>query len=149
MSGRFILVIPRIKRVSDVLDTAFIALDENTLVAEAAKALYAQERCTIVVTHLDSHSGQRVPIGITTERDIIFRVVAQNRGPFKVMLKDIMSTPIITIDAGKSVDEAISIFNKHKINRLPVTHDSSIIGLVTTGMIISKVPTEKHSESEP
>ncbi len=149
MSGRFILVIPRIKRVSDVLDTAFIALDENTLVAEAAKALCAQERCTIVVTHLDSRSGQRVPIGIITERDIIFRVVAQNRGPFKVMLKDIMSTPIITIDAGKSVDEAISIFNKHKINRLPVIHDSSIIGLVTTGMIISKVPTEKHSESEP
>ncbi|MDQ3836872.1 MAG: CBS domain-containing protein [Thermoproteota archaeon] len=148
MAERFILVIPRITRVSDVVDTAFIALDENTLVAEAAKALYAQERCTIVVTRLDRDSGQRIPVGIITERDIIFRVVAQNRGPFKVTLKDIMSTPIITIDAARSVDEAIAILNKHKINRLPVIHDSSIIGLLTTGMIISKVSTEKHSEIE-
>jgi signal-transduction protein with cAMP-binding, CBS, and nucleotidyltransferase domain len=148
LAERFIMVTPQITRVSDVLDTAFIALDENTLVAEAAKALYSQERCTIVVTHLDRASGQRAPIGIITERDIIFRVVAQNRGPFKVTLKDIMSTPIITIDADKSIDEAISIFNKHKINRLPVIHDSSIIGLLTAGMIISKVPTEKHSEAE-
>jgi signal-transduction protein with cAMP-binding, CBS, and nucleotidyltransferase domain len=144
---RFVLVIPRITRVSDVVETAFISLDENTLVAEAAKALYAQERCTIVVTHLNGGSGQRIPIGIITERDIIFRVVAQNRGPFKVTLKDIMSTPIITIDADKSVDEAIAILNKHKINRLPVIHDSSIIGLLTTGMIISKVSIEKHPET--
>ncbi len=142
------MVAQRQSKVRDIVDTAFVTLDENTLVAEAAKALYAQERCTIVVTHLDRASGQRAPIGIITERDIIFRVVAQNRGPFKVTLKDIMSTPIITIDADKSIDEAISIFNKHKINRLPVIHDSSIIGLLTTGMIISKVSTEKHSETE-
>jgi CBS domain-containing protein len=135
-------------KVRDIVDTAFIALDENILVAEAAKALYAQERCTIVVTHLDASNGQRIPIGIITERDIIFRVVAQNRGPFKVTLKDIMSTPIITIDADKSVEEAIAILNKHKINRLPVVHDSSIIGLLTTGMIVSNVSIEKHSDTE-
>jgi CBS domain-containing protein len=29
-------------------------------------------------------TGQRIPVGIITERDIIFRVVAQNRGPFNV-----------------------------------------------------------------
>ncbi|MFL6412232.1 MAG: cyclic nucleotide-binding/CBS domain-containing protein [Nitrososphaeraceae archaeon] len=149
LAERFIMVTPRITRVSDVVDTAFIALDENTLVAEAAKALYAQERCTIVVTHIEGSSGRRIPVGIITERDIIFRVVAQNRGPFKVTLKDIMSTPIITIDADKSVDEAIAILNKHKINRLPVIHDSSIIGLLTTGMIISNVSVEKHSETGP
>ena len=135
-------------KVRDIVDTAFIALDENILVAEAAKALYAQERCTIVVTHLDVSNGQRIPIGIITERDIIFRVVAQNRGPFKVTLKDIMSTPIITIDADKSVEEAIGILNQHKINRLPVVHDSSIIGLLTTGMIVSNVSIEKHSDTE-
>ena len=100
-------------RVRDLVDTAFIALDENTLVAEAARALYSQER-----------------------------------GPFKVTLKDIMSAPIITIDGDKSVEEAIAILNKHKINRLPVVHDSSIIGLLTPGMIMSNVSIEKHSDTE-
>src|SRR5919107_6442375 len=147
LAEHFLLVAKRYHRVRDVIDTAFIALDENTLVAEAAKALYVQERCTIVVTHLDVDKGKRIPVGIITERDIIFRVVAQNRGPFKVTLKDIMSAPLITIDADKSVEEAMAILNKYKINRLPVVHDSSIIGIVTTEMIMSKVSIEKHADT--
>ena len=142
------MVAQRQSKVRDIVDTAFVTLDENTLVAEAAKALYAQERCTIVVTHLNAGTDQRIPVGIITERDIIFRVVAQNRGPFKVTLKDIMSAPIITIDADKSVEEAMEILNKHKINRLPVVHDSSIIGIITTGMIMSNISIEKHAGTE-
>ena len=148
LAEHFILVAQRHDRVRDIVGTAFVTLDENTLVAEAAKALYAQERCTIVVTHRDVGTAQRIPVGIITERDIIFRVVAQNRGPFKVTLKDIMSAPLITIDADKSVEEAMAILHKYKINRLPVVHDSSIIGIVTTGMIMSNVSIEKHADSE-
>lgn len=107
-----------------------------------SKVLYKQERRTIVVTHLNASTGQRIPVGIVTERDIIFRVVAQNRGPFKIELKDIMSAPIITIDADKSVEEAMAVLDKHQINRLPVVHDSSIIGIVTTGRILSNVSIE-------
>jgi CBS domain-containing protein len=148
LAEHFVLVVQRHNRVRDIVDTAFVTLDENTLVAEAAKAMYAQERCTIVVTHLDPSTGHRTPVGIITERDIIFRVVAQNRGPFKITLKDIMSAPLITIDADKSVEEAMEILNKHNINRLPVVHDSSIIGILTTGIIISNVSIEKHAETE-
>ena len=148
LADHFILVAQRQSRVRDVVDTAFVTVDENTLVAEAAKALYAQERSTIVVTRFDAGTGQRIPVGIITVRDIIFRVVAQNRGPFKVTLKDIMSAPIITIDGDKSVEEALAILNKYKINRLPVVHDSSIIGIVTTGMIMRNVSIEKHADTE-
>ena len=102
----------------------------------------------LVVTHLDASTGQRTPVGIITERDIIFIVVAQNRRPFKITVKDIMSAPLITIDADKSVEEAMAILNKHKINRLPVVHDSSIIGILITGIIMSNVSIEKHAETE-
>jgi CBS domain-containing protein len=148
LAEHFVLVAKSHDGVRDIVDTAFVTLDENTLVAEAAKALYAQEQCTIVVTHLDAGTGRRIPVGIVTERDIIFRVVAQNRGPFKVTLKDIMSAPLITIDADKSVEEAMAILNKYKINRLPVVHDSSIIGIVTTEMIMSNFSIEKHADTE-
>jgi predicted transcriptional regulator len=59
-----------------------------------------------------------------------------------------MSTPIITIDGDKSVGEAMGILNKHKINRLLVVHHSSIIGVVTTEMIMSNVSIEKHVDTE-
>jgi CBS domain-containing protein len=139
------LVALRHDRVSDIVDTVFVTLDENTLVAEAARTLYKQERRTIVVTHFNVTTGKRTPVGIVTERDFIFRVVAQNRGPFKTELKDIMSAPIVTIDVDKSVEEAMAILNEHQINRLPVIHDSSIIGIVTTERILSNVSIEKHA----
>jgi CBS domain-containing protein len=107
-------------------------------VAEAAKTLYEQESCTIIVTHYDSTSRQRSPIGIVTERDIIFRVVAQNKGPFKVTLKDIMSSPIITIDSDESAEKALAILKQNGINRLPVVNKGNLIGLVTTEMIARK-----------
>jgi CBS domain-containing protein len=139
------LVALRHDRVSDIVDRVFVTLDENTLVAEAARILYKQERRTIVVTHFNSTTGKRVPIGIVTERDFIFRVVAQNRGPFKTELKDIMSAPVVTIDVDKSVGEAMTILNEHQINRLPVIQDGSIIGIVTTERILGNVPIEKHA----
>jgi CBS domain-containing protein len=102
----------------------------------------------LVVTHLNASTGQRIPVGIITERDIIFRVVAQNRAPINVTLKDIMSAPIINIDAEKSVEGAMAILKKYKINRLPVVHDSSIISILTTEIIMSNVSIEKHAETE-
>lgn len=139
LAGHFILVLQKHVRVQDIADTAFVSLDENTLVAEGAKALYAQERCSILVTRLDRGAGKRIPVGIITERDIIFRIVAQNRGPFKVMLKDIMSAPLITIEADKSVEEAMAILKKHGINRLPVVNGDSMIGIVTTKIIMRNI----------
>jgi CBS domain-containing protein len=125
-------------KVRDIASTAFVSLDEDTVVAEAAKALYEQETCTIVVTHYESTSGQRIPVGLVTERDIIFRVVAQNKGPYKVTLKDIMSSPIITIDSDKTAKEAIAVLKENRINRLPVVNNGALIGLVTTEMIARK-----------
>ena len=125
-------------KVRDIASTTFVSLDEDTLVAEAAKTLYKQETCTIIVTHYDSTSRQRIPIGIVTERDIIFRVVAQNKGPFKVTLKDIMSFPIITIDSDESADKALAILKQNGINRLPVVNKGNLIGLITTEMIARK-----------
>jgi CBS domain-containing protein len=125
-------------KVMDIVSTTFVSLDEDTLVAEAAKTLYEQESCTIIVTHQDSTSGQRIPIGIVTERDIIFRVVAQNKGPFKITLKDIMSFPIITIDSDESAEKALAILKQNGINRLPVVNNGNLVGLVTTEMIARK-----------
>jgi predicted transcriptional regulator len=59
-----------------------------------------------------------------------------------------MSTPIINIDAEKSVERAMAILNNYKINRLPFVHDSSIIRILTTEIIMSNVSIEKHAETE-
>ncbi|HXG06849.1 MAG TPA: CBS domain-containing protein [Nitrososphaera sp.] len=113
--------------VEDIADKSFINLDENTLVAEAAKTLYEREGSTIVVTRNDPKTGLRVPAGIVTGRDIIFRVVAQNKGPFKITLSRIMSSPVTVIDAGSPMIDPLEIMKEKGFNRLPVvTKDGEI-----------------------
>ena len=129
-------------------DRTFISLDQDTLVAEAAKTLYEQEGCSVIVTRNDRNAGRRIPIGIVTERDIIFRVVAQNRGPFKVTLKDVISSPIVTVHSEKSLKEALDILKHKKINRLPVVDGGGhLVGILTTQMIVQKLPVEKMAEA--
>lgn len=124
-----------------VVDRTFIALDENTLVAEAAKTLYEREGCSIIVTRNIAGRKARIPVGIVTERDIVFRVVAQNRGPFKATLRDIMSAPLITIDSGTPASEALSVLKEKKINRLVVVNaGGELEGLLTTEIIAKRLP---------
>lgn len=77
---------------------------------------------------LDKRSGK--PTGIITERDILRRVVAENRVPSKTELKKLISSPLITIDRESSMKDAILLMMKKGIRRLPVTQGDNIIGIV-------------------
>jgi len=125
--------------VGDVAEKTFVSLDEDTLVAVAAKTLYETEASSIIVTRNEPVTNTRHPIGIVTERDMIYRVVAQNKGTFKVTVGKIMSTPIITIDEDASTDEALSVMKSRKINRLPVVNRGDVlIGVVSMENLVRR-----------
>jgi CBS domain-containing protein len=131
-------------KIMDVASTTFTSLDENVLVADAAKTLYEQDACSIIVTRKDANSETRIPVGIITERDMIFRVIAQNKGPFKLSLKDIMSSPLIAIDSEKTVKDALTMLKTNKINRLAViSKNGELIGFVSTEMLAKKLPIDR------
>ena len=134
--------------VREISDTSFVSLDENVLIAEAAKTLYEREADCIIVTRNDAKMGVRIPVGIVTQRDIIFRVVAQNKGPFKVTLVSIMTSPVTVIDHRSPIREALEVMKKGGFSRLPVvTETGEIIGLVTMEMVVRKVPLKKISQA--
>ena len=122
----------------------FITLDEDTLVAEAAKVMRDKGTSCVLVVRKDS----KEPIGIVTERDMLYRVLAENLGPYKVLLKEIMSTPVITIDEQFSTADAISLMRSKHIRRLVVTKKETddgtdgkdIAGMVTLMSITGNNP---------
>jgi CBS domain-containing protein len=78
------------------------------------------------------------PIGIVTEKDILFKVVSKNRVPSKVKLSEIMSSPLITIKPTTSLREATDIMRKKGIRRLPVINDvGDLVGIVTDNDVLS------------
>jgi signal-transduction protein with cAMP-binding, CBS, and nucleotidyltransferase domain len=75
-------------------------------------------------------------IGIVTERDILYRVVAESRGPFKTTLKEIMSSPLVTVDEATPVGDAIVVMRRNDIRIVPVIKKGEVIGILTLKSVI-------------
>jgi CBS domain-containing protein len=105
------------QKVESIAEKDYVTLSEDTLVGEAAKVMKDKDVLSVIVTSKNS----KEPIGIVTVRDILYRLVSENKGPFKVTLKDIMSSPLITIAEEESVRDAILLMrSKHTV--LQLTH---------------------------
>jgi signal-transduction protein with cAMP-binding, CBS, and nucleotidyltransferase domain len=132
-----------LRRILDFADKDFVSLDENTLVAEGARIMYERDACSVIVTHNDTKKLFRQSVGIITARDILQRVVAQSKGPFKLALKDIMSTPLITINRDASTNDTILLMKGKNITRLPVINqDGEILGVVSLKTILGGISQE-------
>lgn len=71
------------------------------------------------------------PLGIITERDILERSVNRQRDPTTTTAREIMSSPLITIDHGKTAAEAFELMCRNRIRRLVVLKSNKIDGLLT------------------
>jgi signal-transduction protein with cAMP-binding, CBS, and nucleotidyltransferase domain len=95
-------------------------------VAKAAKVMCQEEVGSCIVMQ------RNLPIGIVTEEDINCKVVAKDLKPSNVRVNEIMSTPLITVSADKTVGDAAHMMVKHKVRRLPVVDEGNkVIGIVT------------------
>lgn len=82
------------------------------------------------------------PVGIITERNILQRIVEPCLDPAVVKAKDIMSSPLFTIDADLAVEEAAQIMAKRRVKKLPVVEGDKIVGIVSSSDIVRTSPTQ-------
>ena len=52
------------------------------------------------------------------------------------LVRDRMSTPVVTVDAGASVEEVVALLEARAITALPVTRDHRVVGIVSTTDIV-------------
>lgn len=114
--------------VKDVMEKKVQTVDLNTNVKRSADLMAKKGIGSLVVVQ------NKVAVGIVTERDFVSKVIADGLDPKKVLLRDIMSTPLITIQPNAKVTEAAKLMNEYKIRRVVVTsEDGSLAGIVTAG----------------
>ena len=121
--------------VEDLIENELVTLPEDAVIADAVKVMKDGGISSILVRSLSSSAENPLITGIVTERDILYRVIGGNKGPYKTVLKEVMSSPVVTIEKGSSVNEALSLMRNKKIRRLLViqrenTKDATL-GLVT------------------
>ena len=120
------------KKAGEVAETSVLVMDETTYVADAAREMRRRGVSSVIV----SKGASKEPVGIVTERDILYRLVAEHRSPFKVVLKDVMSSPLVVIDEAAPIKDAIVLLRKSEFRRLPVTKGGKVMGLLTLELIV-------------
>jgi CBS domain-containing protein len=73
--------------------------------------------------------------GIVTERDLLDRVLAVAADPEKTQIRQVMSTPLVTVRPDMDLEEAVEVMFRHRIKKLPVVEEREgkrvLVGLVT------------------
>ncbi|MCW4045763.1 MAG: CBS domain-containing protein [Candidatus Bathyarchaeota archaeon] len=111
-------------KAEDVMATEVLTLDENTSVKEAAEIM-AKEGFSYGIVTADGKA-----VGIMTERDILKRIVAEDRDPRKTKVKHIMSSPLVVIERGTDLEKASRLMFEKEIKNLPVVDNNRLVGLV-------------------
>jgi signal-transduction protein with cAMP-binding, CBS, and nucleotidyltransferase domain len=117
--------------VSDYMSTGFVRVSFDDPVTDAARVMQKAGATEAVVMRDDD------PIGIVTERDILYKVVAAGLAPSAIKVREVMSAPVATVDSASKVVDAVAKMSKLGVRRLGVTRKGKLVGLVTQKAMVS------------
>jgi CBS domain-containing protein len=121
--------------VRDVMSSPVVTIDEDETVNRAAASMDMKDLGAVIVQNKAGKS-----IGIITERDIVKRVVAKNLKPDTVKAKEIMTTPLVTIEPEATISDAARRMTRLDIRRLGVIYKGNLAGIISSKDILGVMP---------
>ncbi|BAJ51509.1 CBS-domain-containing protein [Candidatus Caldarchaeum subterraneum] len=121
-------------RVRDVMSSPVVEADAEASAVEVAELMRRYGIGSVVI------SSQGKPVGIITKTDLVTKVVANGTDPNTVRARDIMTTPLQTVEPDVTIDDALSKMNKLKLSRLVVVYKERLAGIVTIKDILQVTP---------
>lgn len=79
-------------------------------------------------------------LGIITEQDLIYKVLAEKKDPKKVMAEEIMTKEVITIAPDADITDAMLRMSELEVRRLPVIEEGLLVGILTLNDILKIEP---------
>jgi CBS domain-containing protein len=111
--------------VRDVMTRNVIVIDPERTVLEAAKRMAAKKIGGLVVVRYGR------PIGLVTDRNILWKVTSTGTSPEKVLVRDIMTSPVATVSPLTTLRAAARVMIDKKTRWLVVTRLDKVEGIIT------------------
>jgi len=136
--------------VKDRMSKPVITITPETSVQEALRIMRKNR-----IRRLPVMEGKKL-VGIVTERDLLYAspspattlsVQEMHYWLSKLRVKEIMKSPVITVDENAPIEEAARLMADNKIGGLPVTKDGELVGIITESDLF-KVFTEMMAARE-
>ncbi len=117
----------------DIVETDFITLVGETTALDAARLMTEKKHGFALV----SVNGK--PSGIVTEWDYLSKVVAKDRSPATVLLREIMTENLVTAQAGEGIDTVTKLMAEKGVRRVVVMERDKILGVITSKTILRRL----------
>ena len=115
--------------VKDIMHRNLFSVNLNTPTFQIAKMMELEEIDAIFVKENEN------PMGIITDRDFVTKIAANNLPP-DTPVKEIMSSPLITINHNEPISRAAEMMSSKKVKKLAVSENGKIVGLITSTDLI-------------
>ncbi len=102
------------------------SLPSTATALDAAKYMTDMNVGSVIVVDDDK------PSGILTDRDIVTKVLSQDKDPKTTKIRDIMTSPAVTISEDRDIIDVTRLMSERGIRRFPVVDaNGKIIGVIT------------------
>ena len=117
--------------VSSIMTGEVITATADETIKTVCKLMYENDIGSIVIVKRTVDDANK-PVGIITERDIVRQIGLSELFVVQAPIRQIMSTPLVTIEPNNPIRDAIDIMQLKKIRRLVVIDDrEKMIGIIT------------------
>jgi CBS domain-containing protein len=87
-------------------------------------------------------------VGIVSERDYARKVILKGRSSADTPVSQIMSSPVVTVTMGNSVQECMQLMTARRIRHLPVVEGRKVVGMISIGDLVKAVMEEQQQTIE-
>lgn len=117
--------------VRDIMTRPVITADADLNVLSAAKKMGSANVGSLIIV------SDEEPTGILTERDLVRKVIGQGVDPRNLKVREVMSSPVTSIEPDASLRDAAALMLRMGVKRLPVILKGKLVGIITDTDLVS------------
>lgn len=126
----------------DIMSKRVITIESDVPASDIAKLMDKNKVSSIVITK-DSK-----PHGIISERDMLSKVVAQNKRPSEIKTTELMSSPLVVVSPLTPAEEVAEKMILNKLRRIVVSDGKQALGIITVTDFVKHLHTMLSSSED-
>jgi CBS domain-containing protein len=130
--------------LKEICTPEVVCCTPGTTVLAAARLMRQRHVGDLVV--VEDPDGDQSPLGMVTDRDLVVEVLAQERDPAQLTVRELMRKPVVIAGTDEDAAQALERMKLHGIRRIPVIGDDrKLAGIISLDDLLVRLAAEVNT----